>query len=108
MLVSSEDLELNGLVCYHAQQSAEKALKGLLAAAEQEIEKTHDLVRLLDLCASLGLPMEPLIPSATLLTPFATQSRYPGLGPCPTAQQAKEALSAAEGVLATVLQFIPA
>ena len=83
LLLSSSDLNLAGVVCYHSQQAAEKALKGLLAAAELEIEKTHDLVRLLDLGANTGISVDLIMPTATLLTPFATQSRYPGMGKPP-------------------------
>jgi HEPN domain-containing protein len=39
------------IVCYHCQQSAEKALKAILAYHEETILKTHDLKRLLDLCS---------------------------------------------------------
>jgi HEPN domain-containing protein len=105
-LLSSSDPNLSSVVCYHAQQAAEKALKGLLAAAEREVEKTHDLVRILDLCANTGIGVEALMPAATLLTPFATQSRYPGMGPQPTLEQAQEALAAAEQVMSTVSQLL--
>lgn len=61
-LLSSSDPNLSSVVCYHAQQAAEKALKA--------------------------------------------QSRYPGMGPQPTLEQAQEALVAAEEVMARVSQLL--
>jgi HEPN domain-containing protein len=107
LLLSSSDLNLCGVVCYHSQQAAEKALKGLLAAAELDIEKTHDLVRLLDLCANTGISVDLIMPAATLLTPFATQFRYPGMGENPSLSQSQEAIVAAEITLSWVLELLP-
>jgi HEPN domain-containing protein len=39
--------------CFHAQQGAEKYLKGLLAFMEQPIPRTHNLEELQQLCVSL-------------------------------------------------------
>ncbi len=40
---------------FHAQQCAEKYLKGLLVARGQEFPKTHDLAALSDLCHRTGI-----------------------------------------------------
>lgn len=40
-------------VCFHAQQGAEKYLKGLLASFRQNIPFIHDLVALNTLCKSI-------------------------------------------------------
>ena len=106
LLLSSSDVNLSGVVCYHSQQAAEKALKGLLAAAGLEIEKTHDLVRLLDLCANTGISVDLIMPAATLLTPFATQSRYPGMGKNPSLSQSQGAIAAAEKTLSWVFEVL--
>lgn len=65
-------------ICFHAQQCAEKYLKGRLAEAGTDFGKTHNLVTLLDQV----LPVEPLWESfrADLvhLSVFAAAFRYPG------------------------------
>jgi HEPN domain-containing protein len=65
-------------VCFHAQQCVEKYLKGVLQADGVAFTKTHDLVVLLQACASkrpLWLTWET---DAKLLSRFAVQYRYPG------------------------------
>lgn len=39
------------IVCFHAQQAAEKSLKAVLASLEIEYPWTHNLKRLIDLAA---------------------------------------------------------
>ena len=64
--------------CFHAQQCAEKYLKGRLYEASISFPKTHDLMALL----ALVLPVEPLwsvlVPNLAGLNPFAVRFRYPG------------------------------
>jgi HEPN domain-containing protein len=65
------------IVCYHAQQTAEKALKALLTAHGVPFPKTHDLVllnRLLPSTIDVGLKPQALAE----LSYFAVESRYPG------------------------------
>jgi HEPN domain-containing protein len=63
---------------YHAQQAAETALKAFLSLSGTPFSKTHDLV----LLASMGQEQAPgfdqFAAAAQLLTPYATQFRYPG------------------------------
>ena len=61
-------------ICFHAQQAAEKALKGLIAAFELNIPRTRDLARLIGLLPPFATEW---IRDATLLTPYAVASRYP-------------------------------
>jgi HEPN domain-containing protein len=53
-LRASENLVTDELVwdvaIYHTQQCAEKALKSFLAWSKYPLEKTHNLVKLLELC----------------------------------------------------------
>lgn len=63
---------------FHAQQAAEKALKGLLAACDRPIRKTHDLVGLGAECVEVDSSLEPLLRRAGELTEFAWRYRYPG------------------------------
>jgi len=46
------------IAIYHAQQCAEKALKGFLVFKKQCIEKTHDLEFLVKECEDLGIQQE--------------------------------------------------
>ncbi len=40
-------------VCYHLQQAAEKYLKGYLVKHQVEFSKTHNIMLLLNLCATV-------------------------------------------------------
>jgi HEPN domain-containing protein len=65
-------------ICFHAQQCAEKYLKGQLQEESLTVPKTHDLGKLLDLL----LPTHPLWaalrPALDSLTVYAVDFRYPG------------------------------
>ena len=68
------------LLCFHAQQSAEKAFKSvLLALTTASPPRTHDLVLLLDLLRHAGapepLPLDPV--AAQRLSVYAVLTRYP-------------------------------
>jgi HEPN domain-containing protein len=64
--------------CYHCSQAAEKALKALLLALDQEPERTHSLERLLSALELLGIETAPLrqLPLKPLQR-MITASRYP-------------------------------
>jgi HEPN domain-containing protein len=65
------------IVCFHCQQSAEKAFKSVLAYYEQLIPKIHDLSRLWDMCVALEPSLPDLEESADILTGYAVAPRYP-------------------------------
>ncbi|HLB94066.1 MAG TPA: HEPN domain-containing protein [Candidatus Babeliales bacterium] len=62
---------------YHTQQCAEKALKAYLVFKNQAVPRTHDLEKLLELCASLEPSCKILLSDALDLLPYAIYSRYP-------------------------------
>ena len=64
--------------CYHCSQAAEKALKAMLLALDQEPERTHSIERLLGALERLGLETAPLrqLPLKPLQR-MITASRYP-------------------------------
>jgi HEPN domain-containing protein len=62
---------------YHTQQCAEKALKGFLAFHQSNIKKTHNLIKLIDMCAIIDASFESLLSDARDLMPFGTEFRYP-------------------------------
>lgn len=41
------------MVCFHSQQAVEKALKAIIAYYEQDIIRTHNLIRLYKICEDL-------------------------------------------------------
>jgi HEPN domain-containing protein len=57
--------------CFHAQQAAEKYLKGLLALMEQPIPRTHNLEELQQLCIGLVPPLQLTDIDLAELTPYA-------------------------------------
>ncbi len=71
-----DDLTLDTAI-YHTQQCAEKALKGFLAYHENFLSKTHDLIKLLEVCCAIDLEFSELRLDAAVLSPFATEFRYP-------------------------------
>jgi HEPN domain-containing protein len=65
------------VVAFHAQQAAEKALKGFLVSRKQTVVKTHDVTFLLNQCRALGARLDGLDEDCRWLTRYATQFRYP-------------------------------
>lgn len=74
--LKDDDLTLDSAI-FHTQQCAEKALKGFLASYQQPQIKTHDLLKLLELCAQIDTEFAKLQLEAAILSPFATEFRYP-------------------------------
>jgi HEPN domain-containing protein len=92
---------------YHCQQSAEKALKAYLVYKQQSLQKTHNLVVLLENCIKFEPSFEILHESAESLTPYATEFRYPGDIVEPEQNDVEEALEMAVLVLGFVTQVVP-
>lgn len=64
-------------IAFHAQQCAEKALKGLLTFHDVRAGKTHDVSNLLKLSLSVLPALEQSKEHASILTGYAVDSRYP-------------------------------
>ncbi len=84
---------------YHTQQCAEKSLKAYLAFKQHSIEKTHDLVFLVDLCSGYDSDFKDLTDDAETLNPYSTLFRYPDLALEPEMEDVKEAVQLAEKFL---------
>ena len=69
---------LNNVVCFHAQQCAEKYLKALLTKHRISFPKTHDLIELLELTKIVAVTLELLRSDLEYLQPYAVDFRYPG------------------------------
>jgi len=64
-------------ICYNCQQTAEKAMKGILILHIGDYQRTHDIEFLHEQCVAAGTDFG-LTPSMTrTLTRFAKKSRYP-------------------------------
>lgn len=74
--IKDDDLTLDTAI-FHTQQCAEKALKGFLAYHKKPLAKTHDLVKLLEMCCLIASEFSELGMDAAVLSPFATEFRYP-------------------------------
>jgi HEPN domain-containing protein len=92
--------------CFHAQQAAEKYIKGLLAFHERPVPRTHNLEELERLCAALV----PAWPAGEMdlaeLTAFAVELRY-DFEFWPDRQTAEKALATVEAVRDAVLAGVP-
>lgn len=65
------------LACFHAQQVAEKYLKGFLAYRDLHVRKIHDLEILLKDCETVDPSFSQLQDDARFLIRFYAESRYP-------------------------------
>lgn len=93
------------IVCFHAQQAAEKYLKGYLVFLEKEFPKTHALEDLV-LLASRDDPMSSsLFTIASELSPYAVEIRYPD-SLSPSVEDARAAVDAAGAIRNYVLEKI--
>jgi HEPN domain-containing protein len=92
---------------FHAQQAAEKSLKGLLASRDIPFGKTHNIMELGEACTRLAPELRELLGRAATLTAFAWMYRYPGSYEDPTAEQAVSALVLAQEVFDAVASRVP-
>lgn len=106
-LMSGNEEPLLDTAVYHCQQAAEKALKGYLTAHAVVFPKIHLLSPLLSLCADIDSSFIQLSDAAEILTPLATEFRYPGDVLEPEVSDAEEAFRLAEHVVAFVVTRLP-
>jgi HEPN domain-containing protein len=106
VLFESEESLLDSVV-YHCQQSAEKSLKAYLICQNIAFRKTHDLDILIDLCSLSEPSFQDLKDGADILTPYATEFRYPSDTIEPERHEAQEALEIANSVLNFVINILP-
>jgi len=84
------------IAIYHTQQCAEKSLKAFLAFKEQEIDKVHNLMVLVNQCSSYDNEFESLKQLAVFLNPYATIYRYPEGDLLPPKKDVDKAMELAE------------
>jgi len=73
------------IACFHAQQAAEKALKGFLINNNIMLPRTHNLVELINMCSNINYSFIKYIQKMAILNQFYIATRYPdavlGIGP---------------------------
>jgi HEPN domain-containing protein len=74
--VKDDDYTLDTAI-FHTQQCAEKSLKGFIAYYKKPLNKTHDLLKLLEICCTIDNEFAEFSLDAAILSPFATEFRYP-------------------------------
>ena len=66
------------LVCFHAQQAVEKALKAVLLHYNIRFPLIHDLETLVEVARRNDIKFPPWADDVAVLTPYAVETRYPG------------------------------
>ena len=93
------------IICYHCQQSAEKALKGYLVEKDINPPKSHDLEELVKQCLKYHSGFENLMEECLTLTDYGVSVRYPAeLGI--TESDMTEAIQFAEAIMLFVEEVI--
>jgi HEPN domain-containing protein len=92
----SNDSEIySDIAIYHCHQSAEKAIKGFLILHNQPFPRTHDLRLLLQLAININDNFQHYQEASEILTPYATEFRYPSDVMQPTTEELQEAIEKA-------------
>ena len=95
------------VVAFHAQQAAEKYLKGFLVARGSIVPKIHDLVSLLTACRRHDPSLESLRSDADRLTRLGWASRYPDTPGDPEEADSREAVLIAQRITAAIRERVP-
>jgi HEPN domain-containing protein len=98
--------ELRDLICFHCQQSVEKALKAYLVYLDIPFRKTHSLTYLLDLLVEHENISDEMYSDLEKLESYAVEIRYPDNLYEPSEEEAKEALKIASKIVNFVINKI--
>lgn len=101
------DAPLCDAAVFHAQQAAEKAIKGFLLWHDIPFGKTHNIVEIGKLAVKVDRTLENLFRRASSLTQYAWRFRYPGEPEEATSEEANKALALAKEVFNAVLERLP-
>ncbi|HDH10220.1 MAG TPA: HEPN domain-containing protein [Deltaproteobacteria bacterium] len=94
-------------ICFHAQQCAEKYLKGFLTFHEKDFPKTHSLEDLVLLCKDVAPNIESELADIEILSSYGVEVRYPDeiYYDIPR-EDAQEAIDLAKKVKTVVLKYL--
>ena len=102
LILDSEE-KLTDMICFHAQQAVEKALKAFLTANVVRVGKTHDIMALIKQSIEVDQDFRELpLNDLAQLTFYAVEVRYPDDYYLPTLSEARRAVELAEMVLERV------
>ncbi len=91
--------------CFHAQQAAERFLKGFLAFKARPVPRVHNIEDLQHLCCEADPGLNFALLAGTQLTPYAVELRYE-FDFWPERETAAEAIVTAEALRAVVLERV--
>lgn len=77
LLLAQNNENFWGPTVFHAQQSAEKAIKGFLVFHKIRFNKTHNIENLLKLVSSVDKNLSQKLEPSKILTQYAVAYRYP-------------------------------
>lgn len=94
-------------ICFHAQQCAEKYLKGFLTFHKINFPKTHSLEDLVELCKQVAPEIETELENVEILSSYGIEVRYPDeiYYDIPK-EDAQEAIDLARKIKAVVLKYL--
>jgi HEPN domain-containing protein len=104
--MSQEGPDFADIICFHAQQCAEKSLKGLILALEEVPPRTHDLLVLQKALPKTDKRSQYLEGFCLALTDFAVAPRYPGWEDLAGNIDIERVLKSARAVLDHVLVWL--
>ena len=93
---------------FHAQQAAEKAMKGFLTWNRTPFGKTHFLAEVGHACCAIDPTLEESVRRSVPLTEYAWKSRYPGDWTEPTREEALRAVMLAQSLFSAIVARLPA
>ena len=94
-------------ICFHAQQCAEKYMKGFLIFHEIDFPKTHSIEDLVLLCKDIAPTLESEFGDIEVLSIYAVEARYPSeLYYEIPEEKAIEAIEFAKRVKSVVLKYL--
>ncbi len=96
-----------GSAVFHAQQVAEKAMKGFLTFHDLPYRKTHDLAEIGGQCAAIEASLESVLIRAAVLTQYAWKFRYPGEPEEPSLEEAETSIALAREVYEAIVSLLP-
>jgi HEPN domain-containing protein len=94
------------IVCFHAQQMAEKCLKAHLVYHGKPVERTHDLIALLTTCIAVTPALSVLEEDCRSLNYYAVSVRYPDDLYEPGEPETRDKVAAAERIREAVLRIL--
>lgn len=92
------------VICFHAQQMAEKCLKAFLVFHGKTVERTHDLVVLLTACVAVAPALAALEEDCRSLNYYAVAVRYPDDLYEPGEPETRDKVAAAERIRTEILR----